>query len=344
MLLALCILQGSILVRPVILDETPPPVRAAQTIELVHAQSPGVQEGFDRTREQAAQLAGRIHAELLAGADFGELVTRYSESRNKASGSYLGSFVPGALPPELDRFLFSAEMGACSAPIVLNDAVYLVRRVEPLAGCLRIHVAGTDADARKRSAAVLAALEEGRDFGDVARELSSDRASAERGGQYQIFERGPRDTLLKGAVFGAAVGEIVGPIEALDGFHFVQRVAPETMDPSLRELTLVRLRAILIAHDESVEGVRRHDRAGYEAATLARELHERILAGEDMAALAAQYTDDLGGRERSGDLGWVHRRSPGLPRFIDRAFLQAVGVTAEPVGTSAGYLILRRER
>jgi hypothetical protein len=47
---------------------------------------------------------------------------------------------------------------------------------------------------------------------------------------------------------------------------------------------------------------------------------------------------------RAGDLGWVHRYNPDLPRFLDRGFLLAPGELAPVVRSTAGFVVLRREK
>ena len=63
-----------------------------------------------------------------------------------------------------------------------------------------------------------------------------------------------------------------------------------------------------------------------------------------MRKLAREFDEDLGGNEREGDLGWVFRGQPGLPKELKRACLLRVGDVAEPQKTAAGYLLVRRER
>lgn len=78
-----------------------------------------------------------------------------------------------------------------------------------------------------------------------------------------------------------------------------------------------------------------------DAATLAlaNELRARILAGEDFAALAAEYSDDFGSAQNGGDLGWFGRGMMVAP-FEEAAFSLAVGEVSEPVQTDFGYHLI----
>lgn len=69
---------------------------------------------------------------------------------------------------------------------------------------------------------VLERLEEGEDFGDVARDVSTDTESAEGGGDLGEFGRGQMVEPFADAVFGAEVGEVVGPVQTDFGFHVIE--------------------------------------------------------------------------------------------------------------------------
>src|SRR5690606_17588403 len=73
----------------------------------------------------------------------------------------------------------------------------------------------------------------------------------------------------------------------------------------------------------------------------AEEIRERILAGEDFAALAREFSDDEGTREDGGDLGWIDRDYPLVPEFMDALFKLEVGTVSEPVRTAFGYHLIQ---
>jgi parvulin-like peptidyl-prolyl isomerase len=78
-----------------------------------------------------------------------------------------------------------------------------------------------------------------------------------------------------------------------------------------------------------------------DAATLAlaNELRTRLLAGEDFAALAEEYSDD-GSSASGGDLGWFARGAMVAP-FEEAAFALAVDEISEPVKTDFGYHLIQ---
>ncbi len=78
--------------------------------------------------------------------------------------------------------------------------------------------------------------------------------------------------------------------------------------------------------------------------TLAVELRERALAGESFAALAEEYSEDLGSAAEGGDLGFFSRGDL-VPSFEDVAFDLETGEVSEVVETDFGlHVILLEER
>lgn len=91
---------------------------------------------------------------------------------------------------------------------------------------------------------------------------------------------------------------------------------------------------ILLAVDE--------DRDEAAAIALASELRERVLAGEDFAALAEEYSDDPGSASRGGDLGSAVRGT-FVPPFEQALFALEEGALSEPVVSQFGVHLIRLE-
>ena len=76
------------------------------------------------------------------------------------------------------------------------------------------------------------------------------------------------------------------------------------------------------------------------ARELAAELSERARAGEDFAALASEYSQDIGSASEGGDLGWVE------PGFMVQAFedglyeLSLENPVSEPIQTGFGWHVI----
>ncbi len=80
-------------------------------------------------------------------------------------------------------------------------------------------------------------------------------------------------------------------------------------------------------------------RSDEETLALATEIRQRIVDGEDFAALAQEYSDDPGSSFSGGDLGWLGR-GVTVPPFEEAAFALEVGQISEPVKSDFGYHII----
>lgn len=76
------------------------------------------------------------------------------------------------------------------------------------------------------------------------------------------------------------------------------------------------------------------------AEALASELKARIAGGEDFAALATQYSDDVSNRDRGGDLG-SFGRGRMVKAFEDAAFGATAGEVVGPVRTQFGVHLIQ---
>tara|TARA_R110000823_G_scaffold295738_5_gene415667 strand:+ start:50740 stop:51672 length:933 start_codon:yes stop_codon:yes gene_type:complete len=90
--------------------------------------------------------------------------------------------------------------------------------------------------------------------------------------------------------------------------------------------------------------IRTDERSEEEAAALAKELHARIVAGEDFSAIAREYSED-GSAGNGGELGFF-QRGKMVPQFEEVAFaLDEPGDMSSPVKTEFGYhIIMLRDR
>jgi len=334
----------SLLVSPLHLGEKPPSLTSARILSL------GFGEGRGRTREEASVQMGLWLDVLGQGASegrqkvsFGELVREVRSLAGVGGDGVLGTFPPGVLAPEFDKFLLDAEVDELSGVLESQGALHLVQRIETYAAVRQLFLEGREEHVRLRLLELRSVVMDGRPFSEVAREHSADLPSAERGGDYAVFERGPRDAQLKRAAFELRIGDLSSPIATPLGWHLLQRVNPKALSPELVEENWGRFRGVLITHAGSPLAAN-SERSLAEARALTGEIYALLTAGEPFAPIARFSNDDLGGRDRAGDLGWVHRKTPGLPPYLVTAFLLKVGEVGVPTETPAGWIIIQRER
>lgn len=73
---------------------------------------------------------------------------------------------------------------------------------------------------------------------------------------------------------------------------------------------------------------------------LAKELVEKLKAGEDFAKLAKENSTDPGSGEKGGDLGWFSTGTM-VPEFNDAAYALKIDEISEPVKSEFGYHIIQ---
>lgn len=75
----------------------------------------------------------------------------------------------------------------------------------------------------------------------------------------------------------------------------------------------------------------------------AEEALAQVKAGEDFVAVAKRFTEEPGGRERGGDLGWF-RRGAMVPEFEKVAFSMRPGAVSGIVESPFGFHIIKVEK
>ena len=131
--------------------------------------------------------------------------------------------------------------------------------------------------------------------------------------------------------------EVLNPIRSASGFHIVKIL--DQRGASQQRVQQTQARHILIRPTE----IRSDD----EAEMIIRDLHQRLLAGEDFAQVARDFSDDPGSALSGGDLGWS---MPGqmVPAFEAVMDASDIGALSEPFRSQFGWHVLevldRREQ
>jgi len=86
--------------------------------------------------------------------------------------------------------------------------------------------------------------------------------------------------------------------------------------------------------------VKTDTRSDAEAKALADSILARIAKGEDFAALAKQYSDDPGSKDKGGDLGYFGKGQM-VPEFENAAFSLPAGEVSEPIKSMYGYHLIQ---
>ncbi len=178
-------------------------------------------------------------------------------------------------------------------------------------------------------------IEGGEDFAEVARQVSEDPGSKERGGDLGYFGRGQMAREFEQAAFSATPGALVGPVQTSFGYHLIEVTDRRAGDSEPFEAVSTRIRTRLVA-----------ERARSLAETKAKELAQRIrddglASAPDFARLDEEdeetiliSTEPFGRDDLIPDVG----RNAA---FAAMAFALETDGISEPLPVARGWAILR---
>lgn len=179
--------------------------------------------------------------------------------------------------------------------------------------------------ASERVDAILERLRAGDSFAAVAADLSDDRRTGTDGGKLGTVALADLREDLAGIASGLEPGEVSDPVRTEYGIELVRVDA--------REGDSYTLSHIFIEMRPSREDT-------LEAFNLAKDVHDRIVAGESFEDLAAEYSDDAETRDKGGYVGDLELDA------LDPQYRQALaglepGEVSEVLTTAHGYQILK---
>jgi NIMA-interacting peptidyl-prolyl cis-trans isomerase 1 len=168
----------------------------------------------------------------------------------------------------------------------------------------------------------------------------SDRAgAAEDMGLFKLSPAQPRPFTpeLMAAALALAPGRISDALATPEGYAVVERLPDPAAGPER-----IAARHILIGYAGSPQVVAGATRTESEARALAQQVVTKAREPKaDWNALAAEYTDEPGGKERAGDLGKFGRHQM-VPAFEQAAFALPVGQISDVVQSPFGFHIIQR--
>jgi len=191
------------------------------------------------------------------GEDFAEVAKEVSEDPGSAAnGGDLGCFGKGQMVPEFEEAAFSLDVGEVSQPVKTDFGYHIIqvydKKPEEDQVCAR-HilvrvdktpteeaVAKADEEALKEAEEVKARLEAGEDFAEVAKEVSDDPTTAEKGGDLGWIFRGQMGDAFDEVAFSLEPGQIGGPIKMNGGYAIIKVVEKDPEHPVDEEEMKVR--------------------------------------------------------------------------------------------------------
>lgn len=186
---------------------------------------------IDATREKAQG----VYEQIMDGADFGEMAIRYSESDTSLSGGMLGWIEGQQIPSFFVDILTGMEAGDVSEPFRTSSSFHIVKVNELRSAIQRSEINQTrarhilitpneiidDATAKQQLEGAIERIEEGEDFGELAK-LLSDGPTAPVGGDLGWSDPGSFVPEFEKVMNDLEIGEISEPFRSPFGWHIVE--------------------------------------------------------------------------------------------------------------------------
>ncbi len=189
---------------------------------------------------------------------------------------------------------------------------------------VKAELGGESPQARRRVAQQIADV---MTFGEEARRLGLDQKPATR---MQIFLQ--EQNALSAILYNHLMESSKPSEDAVKAWY----------DEHKNEYENAKARHILIRFQGSQVPIRKDqkDLTDAEALEKAKQLRERLVKGEDFAAIAKAESDDVGSGSQGGDLG-SFTRGRMVPVFEEAAFSLPINEISQPVKSQFGYHIIQ---
>jgi len=200
-------------------------------------------------------VAQNIYDQIMAGADFGEMAIRYSQSDTALRGGALGWIEGQKIPSFFVDVLTNMKAGDVSKPFRTTSSFHIVKVNELRSAVERSEINQTharhilitpneiidDATAKQQLDDALKRIRNGEDFGELAK-LLSDGPTAPVGGDLGWSDPGSFVPEFEEVMNGLDIGEISEPFRSPFGWHILQvldrRVYDNTEDLKRRNCDL----------------------------------------------------------------------------------------------------------
>jgi peptidyl-prolyl cis-trans isomerase SurA len=172
---------------------------------------------------------------------------------------------------------------------------------------------------------------EGEDFGQLALAYSKAQSALERG-KLGWRRLGQLPQFIADLVSNLQPGQVSEPVRTPTGFHLVRLDGMRGGDSGPVMVEQVHARHILMRPNEVQDDATTRQRL--------TAIRDRVIAGEDFAALASVTSEDPGSATHGGDLGWT---APGTfdPKFEEVLAGLAENQISEPFRTQFGWHIVQ---
>ncbi|MEX0915153.1 MAG: peptidylprolyl isomerase [Wenzhouxiangellaceae bacterium] len=183
---------------------------------------------------EAEQRIMEIRREIVDGMDFAEAAVNFSDAQDALDGGEVGWRNLNTMPRQIADRIRDLEAGDISEPMLANNSVMLIKvndrrpRGEVIIDEFRArHIMiepselVTPEAARRMIENLHRQIQQGSEFGELAREFSDDERTANIGGVMDWFPEGAYGQTFQAVCDSLEPGEVSEPFQTSEGWHLV---------------------------------------------------------------------------------------------------------------------------
>ncbi len=189
---------------------------------------------------QAYEKINQLYERLKKGENFETLAIENSECPSSTKGGRLGYITAFMTVYPFETAAYNTPVGTFSTPVRTSFGYHIVKVYDrrPSKGTVRVgHIykrVDSDAQAeliKQKADSVFRLLQNGADFGEIAKKFSDDTQSADRGGDMGWVETGRFPVDFENAAFALKnIGDLSGVIQTPYGFHILKLLEKKGLD------------------------------------------------------------------------------------------------------------------
>lgn len=201
----------------------PASYRLAHILIRIEPSGPAEQEAYTKAKG--------LYKQVIAGVDFADLASRYSDDRQTAGqGGQLGWFPKEYLTPDIMKELDGLKPGEVSKPLRGETGYHIFQLLDRRQDAyflrhILVNVIPEKTDSSKamtKANRVINLAKTGKSFSDLARTYSDDPTTKELGGDLGWIPEAIMTPEILGSVKDAKAGDIVGPVPTPFGYSIIK--------------------------------------------------------------------------------------------------------------------------